>query len=52
MKVDERVGAWTKEQGQQVARRIERLENGKSVFVLTVRTAGLSSRADDGVFGN
>ena len=52
VKVEERLGDWTKEAGQQVARRIERFENGESVFVLTVRTAHLSARADDGVFAN
>jgi hypothetical protein len=52
VKVEERLGDWTREQGQQVARRIERFENGESVFVLTVRTAGLSARSDDGVFAN
>lgn len=52
VKVEERLGGWTREQGQHVARRIDRFENGKSVFVLTVRTAGLSARADDGVFNN
>src|SRR5215510_1370010 len=41
VKVEERLGDWTKEQGQQVARRIERFENGYSVFVFTVRTARL-----------
>jgi len=35
-----------------VARRIERFENGESVFVLTVRTAQLSARVEDGVFSN
>lgn len=52
VKVEERLGDWTREQGQQVARRIERFENGESVFVLTVRTAQLSARVDDGVFNN
>jgi hypothetical protein len=52
VKVEERLGDWTKEQGQQVARRIERFENGESVFVLTLRAAGLSARADDKVFEN
>jgi len=44
VKVEERLGDWTMEQGQQVARRIERFENGESVFVFTVRTAGFSAR--------
>lgn len=52
VKVEERLGDWTREQGQQVARRIERFENGESVFVLTVRTAGFSRRAEDGMFAN
>lgn len=52
VKIEERLGEWTREQGQQVARRIERFENGESVFVLTVRSAGLSARANDGAFAN
>ena len=52
VKVEERLGDWTKEQGQQVARRTERFENGESVFVLTIGAAHLSARADDGVFAN
>ena len=42
VKVEEMIGDWQKEQGQQVARRIERFENGKSVFVLSLRSAGLA----------
>jgi hypothetical protein len=52
VKVEERLGDWTREQGQQVARRIERFENGESVFVLTIGAAHLSARADDGAFTN
>jgi hypothetical protein len=52
VKVEERLGDWTREQGQQVARRIERFENGELVFVFTVRMAQLSARANDGVFSN
>jgi hypothetical protein len=52
VKIEEMIGGWTKEQGQQVARRIERLENGKSAFVFAVRSAGLGSRLGDGVFTN
>lgn len=44
IKVEERLSDWTREQGQQVARRIERFENGESVFVFTVRSAGFSAR--------
>ncbi len=47
VKIDEMIRDWSKEQGQQVARRIERLENGKSVFVFAVRSAGLGSRLGD-----
>jgi len=50
--VEERLSDWTREEGQQVPRRIERLENGDSVFVLTVRTIRLSPHADDEVFAN
>ena len=50
--VEVKLGDWTKEAGQQVARRIERFENGESVFVLTLHTARLSPRADDGAFAN
>jgi hypothetical protein len=52
VKVEERLSDWTREQGQQVARRIERFENGESVFLLTVHTAQHSARVEDGVFSN
>ena len=52
IEVEERLGDWTKEDGQQVARRIERFENGESVFVLTIRTAHFSPRADDYAFAD
>jgi hypothetical protein len=52
VKVEEITSNWGTEQGQQLPRRIERIENGKSVFVLTVRTASLSPRVNDGVFAN
>jgi hypothetical protein len=48
--VETKLTDWRVIDGQQVARRIERLENGKSVFVLTMRSAGLGRRADDGIF--
>jgi hypothetical protein len=47
VKVEERLRDWTKEDGQQVARRIERLENGALVFVFTVRTARFTPHAED-----
>ena len=50
--VETRLSDWRDEDGQKVARQIERLENGASVFVLTMRTAGLSARTDDGAFAN
>jgi hypothetical protein len=52
VKVEERLSGWTREQGQQVPRRLERLENGASVFVFTVRTAHLGQRVDDRIFIN
>jgi hypothetical protein len=48
--VETRLSDWRVMDGQQVARRIERFENGKSVFVLTIRSAGFGGRADDGLF--
>jgi hypothetical protein len=48
--VETKLSDWRVVDGQQVARRIERLENGKSVFVLTIRSAGLGRRTDDGIF--
>lgn len=48
--VETKLSDWRLLDGQQVARRIERLENGKSMFFLTIRSAGLGRRADDGIF--
>ena len=48
--VETKLSDWRGTEGQQVARRIERFENGKSIFVLTIRSAGLGQRADDGIF--
>jgi len=45
------IGDWRKENTNQVARRIERIENGKSVFVVTVGSVDLSTRLNDGIFG-
>lgn len=52
VKVEERLDGWTREQDQQVARRVERFENGASVFVLTVHATGLGPRVNDGAFAN
>ena len=48
--VETKLSDWRETDGQKVARRIERFENGKSVFVLTIRSAGFGRRADDSVF--
>jgi hypothetical protein len=48
--VETKLGDWRVADGQQVARRIERLENGASVFILSIRSASLGQRADDGIF--
>lgn len=48
--IDTRLSDWRVEVGQNVARRIERFENGKSVFVLNIRSAQFGKRADDGIF--
>ncbi|HKG61412.1 MAG TPA: hypothetical protein VKB05_16750 [Pyrinomonadaceae bacterium] len=48
--VETKLSDWRLVEDQQVARRIERFENGKSVFALTIRLASLGRRADDGIF--
>lgn len=48
--VETKLSDWQETGGQQVARRIERFENGRSVFVLTSWSAALAHRADDGMF--
>lgn len=48
--VETKLSDWRVEDGQKVPRRIERLENGKSVFVVNLRTAQFGRRAEDGIF--
>jgi hypothetical protein len=48
--VETRLSDWRETNGQQVPRRIERLENGKPVFVVTLWSAAVAHRADDGMF--
>jgi hypothetical protein len=48
--VETKLGDWRSEDGQKVARRIERLENGKPVFVFEIRSAQFGRRVDDGMF--
>jgi len=48
--VETKLSDWRGTDGQQVPRRIERFENGKPVFVIRIRLAGLGGRADDGLF--
>jgi hypothetical protein len=48
--VETRLSDWRATDGQQVPRRIERFENGKPVFVLTLWSAAVAHRADDGMF--
>lgn len=50
IRVETSLSDWREADGQQVARRIERFENAKSVFVLTIQSAQLGQRADDGMF--
>ena len=50
IKVETSVSDWREVDGQRVARRIERFENGRSVFVLTIQSAQLGQRANDGIF--
>lgn len=48
--VETKLSDWRSVEGQQVPHRIERFENGKSVFTFSVASAALSQRADDGIF--
>jgi hypothetical protein len=48
--IETKLSNWRADGGQKVARRIERLENGKSVFVLNIQSAQFGSRAEDGIF--
>ena len=48
--VETRLSDWRGTNGQQVPRRIERVENGRPVFVLTIWSASLAQRTDDGIF--
>lgn len=48
--VETKLNDWRREDGQKVARRIERLENGKTVFVFEIRSAQFGRRVDDGMF--
>ncbi|HET6979060.1 MAG TPA: hypothetical protein VFI24_22190 [Pyrinomonadaceae bacterium] len=48
--VETKLGDWRDDDGQKVARRIERLENGRSVFILNIRSTQFGRRADDGIF--
>ena len=48
--VETKLSDWDSAESQQVARRIERVENGRSVLVLNIRSAQFGRRADDGMF--
>lgn len=48
--VETRVSDWRETEGQRVARRIERFENGKSVLVLNLGSAQHGARVQDGSF--
>jgi hypothetical protein len=51
VEVETRLSNWQQAQGQQVPRRIVRLENGQPVLALTITALALSPRVDDGSFG-
>jgi hypothetical protein len=51
VEVETRISNWQQGQGQQLARRIVRLENGQPVLALTINALAISPRADDGSFG-
>ena len=48
--VETKLSDWRTVDSQQVPRRIERFENGKSVFVLNIRSAELGRHAGDGIY--
>jgi hypothetical protein len=48
--VETKLSDWDSAEGQQVARRIERFENGRSVFALNIHSAQFDRRANDGMF--
>lgn len=48
--IETKLSDWRDEDGQKVARRIERLENGKSVFALNIGSVQFGKRDDDGIF--
>lgn len=48
--VETKLTDWRVVDGQHVAHRIERVENGQQVFVLNIRSAGLGQRVEDGIF--
>lgn len=51
MRVEIRASEWQPAQGQQIARRIVRLENNQPVLTLVITSVVLSSKLDDGLFG-
>ncbi len=50
--VEIRISGWHKVQDQQVPVRIIRLENGQPALTLTITSAALSPKLDDGAFGS
>lgn len=50
VEVETLLGGWQKEQRQQIARRIERRENGRTVAVIILRDVSTGPRANDGSF--
>lgn len=48
--VETSLGDWQQEAGQRTPRRIERFENGNSVFVLTIRSVQPGPKVADGTF--
>lgn len=48
--VETKLSDWRDEDGQKLAHRIERFENGTSVLVLNIQSAQFGRRADDRIF--
>jgi hypothetical protein len=48
--IETRLGNWQKKEGQLLASRIARLEEGKPIWTLDISSAATSARVDDGIF--
>ncbi len=52
LKIETDLGGWFEQSSQQLPRRIERLVNGSSVFLLTIDAATVGPHVNDGIFAS